>query len=237
MGDVERTLSRDVTVNWTLMCVKRWEAARGHGVGTRQEALEQQARGVVGAALRDTVGQIRINDESLFADLQQLDGMGQTLTGRVRLWRVAEARYFSSGRVEIRGELCLKDVLKPWLLQHAQKPPEHPAATSYTGVVLDARGLSFEMAVVPKILDDQGEVLYDGTLWSHAALSSLPVVYVSDAAAPQATRAGKAPLFIEVSQLKGSNFVLSASDADVFRRNFEGSLILGNATVVVVVDR
>ena len=87
----------------------------------------------------------------------------------------------------------------------------------------------------PAVYDDQGKLIYDGSIWSTAVLERAPVVYVGDPSDQGASRAGDNPLFLKAKSASGCTLYLSADSSNAFRP-FASSLAIGEGTVVVVVE-
>ncbi|MFT7520403.1 MAG: hypothetical protein ACI9MC_002548 [Kiritimatiellia bacterium] len=236
-ADVRVSLSSGASMNWTTMALEARSSKHGSGVAGRQQSSEQMARSALGPSLQTGIVEVMVSEGVHIADLQQDDALGGRLRNRVKLWAVSEARYYASGNVELLGELSVREYLKPWTLTVATRRPEMPVISEYTGVLLDARGLGVSPAFSPRILDEQGGVLYDGTLWTDAALDAVPVVYVGDLAHRAAARAGEHPMVFKVSRASGCDLVLDAADAEVYRRHLSGSVVVGEGRLVVVIDQ
>ena len=216
--------------------MERWAGGGAVGVGAKQEAVEQRLREQVGPALQDAILGVPLGSAGNLAALIDGSSMGTRLAHRVKLWSVVEARYLSSGRVEIMGAIDLQEFLRPWLIDNATTPPKHPAATSHTGVVVDVRGLGMHACFRPTIRDDEGKTLYDGSIWPGAVLETAPVIYVSDASDTAALRAGDTPLFVKGTSASGCSVDLDSSASEAFRP-FADSMAIGQGTVVVVIEK
>jgi hypothetical protein len=235
--DVIRNLSGGAEVNWTRMEVARWEEGRSFGVGGKQPAVEQQLRAKIGTVLKNAVLEVQVGLTDSIGDLIDGSPLGKTIKSRVNLWSVAEAIYYSSGRVRLKGAISLAEFLRPWVIENAVEPPEHPGATPYSGVVVDARGLGLVPCFSPVIKDSEQKVLYGGEVWKSVAIKTTPVQYVADAADPRASkRAGSNPWFLTPSYVSGCQVFLDNEQSEHFRRNLHRSIILGEGRLVVVVE-
>lgn len=234
--DVVQELGGGATMNWTALDIEVRASSTQYGVGATQAATEQRARQQVGPALRDHVARIRVTSADTLGQLQDQGAFGGALTDRVRLWSVGEATYTASGRVDLLAQLPLDELLRPWTLQRARTVPPRPVATDYTGLVVDARAVGVAPAFAPRLLAPDGQVLYDGFLWRERALERAPVVWVSDLAHPESSRAGFDPLFVEAVSARGSDLVIDAADAAVVEASLVDALPLGFGTVVVLVE-
>ncbi|MBW1876771.1 MAG: hypothetical protein JRJ84_00265 [Deltaproteobacteria bacterium] len=233
--DVRQALSRDVAVNWTRLTVEVTSGARGWGVTATTKALEHTARRKIGPDITWGARRVRVATDVTVDDLRHDPELGDAVEARIERWVVSEARYYTSGRVELTGELSLQELLKPWALSVALLAPEQEGRRGYTGLVVDARGTGATPAYAPRILHGD-EVLYSGAMWDDVALFQTPVVYVPDPAHPAAARAGEKPLVVRAERAMETDLVIGDEDFIRFRTGFHDVRVLGEGTVVVVLD-
>ncbi len=233
--EVRTRLGSQVEVDWTHMAIESSAGARGFGVGATPRAVEQQARREVGPGILQGVGRVRLTHDLTVADIAQQPEVWEAVQSRVSRWSVREARYYASGKVELVGSLSLQELLKPWTLHRAVPAPEGPQPT-YSGLLLDARGSGAEPAFSPRLLTESGEVLWEAVVWEEHALEEVAVVYVSEASDPAATRAGDKPMVLRCAASQGPDLILDSDQAVRFRTGLSGARILGEGTVVVVLD-
>lgn len=234
--DVVRSTSGGAHINWSRLQIEASASAAGSGVGVRQEASEQQARRRISPAIAAASQAIDVRPGLSSEDLLDDPTLGPTLKNRVKLWAVSEARYYASGLVHLEGRLPLDLYLRPYLLQVAGPRPDSPTATMYTGLVVDARGTGASPALCPRLLDDRGDELWDGSVWRESVLDASPVAWISDPAHPVAARAGEHPLVVKVARASGASLTLGASDARAVKRHLIGSSAMNEGSVVVVID-
>jgi len=234
--DVVESLGGGVTINWTTMSLRVSAEAHGRGVDSSQKTVEQQARSLAEPALSAAIGQVQVDAQNTCGDLMEEKAYRLPIQARLARWSVVEARYYSSGKIEIDGELPLREVLIPWTIEHAKAPPPLGEKPDTTGVVVDARGLGVKPAFSPKLLSEKGEVLYDGGLWVDVGHTALPVVYVSSELHPAVSRAGEHPLSLKAASARGVDLVLADGDVRRFQQEFKGTRLLGEGRVILVVD-
>lgn len=231
-ADVVQELGEGVQVNWTTLQIEIDASAHSPAVASLK-AVEQLARREVEAAVQHNVGGIHVTSEQQLLQLLSEDTLGPALRARTSRWIVREATYGTSGRVWLRAELSLQDVLKPWVLQRAQPrgaalQPEGP----YTGLIVDVRGQRARPAYAPRILDAEHHVLFDAQLDETRAVTEPPFLFVSDPAHPAAARAGARPLIVVATLAQRTDLVLSSADAE--RVSGAGELLRRGGVVVVV---
>ncbi|MBN2799200.1 MAG: hypothetical protein JXX28_08655 [Deltaproteobacteria bacterium] len=234
--DVREVLRPGVTMNWTTLTLEAEAADRGYGVGSSRAAVEQNVRRAIGPSIMGGAMDLRLDPRNTLADVELLDkAVFEQVRLRLSGWKVTEARYYTSGRVDLRGELSVQELLKPLSLSRAQPAPEGEQP-SFTGWVIDARGLEVKKVIFPRVLDDQGAVIWQASLWEPDALRALPVIYVSSPTAGATAIAGANPLVVEAEWARGGEPALSAADTIRFHTGLEGARVLGEGRVVVVVD-
>ena len=233
---MRRDLASGVVVNWTGLTLEAEGSARGHGTEDT-EAIEQLARREVDLAIRQGAERLKLSEDVLLASLMEDSPLGNALVSRLPRWEVAEGRYYTSGKVELRATLSLQDLLKPWTLSQARHLPPDDGARSGgpTGLVVDARGVEVEPRWSPRILAEDGAEVLVIRMWEDDAVNEPPLVWVSDPADPAAARAGAGPLFVRAVGADGTAVVLGAEDAAALR-DFATARPLGEGRVVLVVD-
>lgn len=230
-------------VDWTaLRLLASAKGVPSSGLLVNLETLEGDARSRLGPRMLALAREVRVTSAMTAGDLLDgRDAVADRLDDNLRLWEVYEARYYTSGGVELEGALPLHPWLRPALVSLAKgKDRGAPATDPTTGLVVDARGLDVEPAVAPRLLDAAGSELYGlGTVTVMAAGQRAPVVYVADPAdAAAAKRAGAQPLFVRaVATRDGCDLVLEAGDVTRLNMAAQGASFLLQGNVVVVVDR
>lgn len=265
---VEKTSSG--SVNWT----SGWVKATGIGVppqnaGPAGKALAQRAAFSVAVRnLLEVVKGVRIDAATLVENyIVQNDVIKSQVSGFVKGAQIEKTIESPDGSVEVFVKAPLwgvNSLYDPFLDQMGvqdQKLPPEPASESYTGLVIDARGLGVKPACFPAVLDDKGEVVYgpkmvdraaaqkDGMVHYMAApkgadLSSLLgegayVIRPVQSAPPAPPRSGRVPLKIKGGDKAGAlkaNIIISSDDAKKIRDDATLSVALKRSRVTVVTD-
>ncbi|MBM4122612.1 MAG: hypothetical protein FJ249_08470 [Nitrospira sp.] len=123
----------------------------------------------------------------------------------------------------------------------APPAPSSQAAPSYTGLIVDARGLNLKPALAPRLLDDQGKELYaGGILTREQAVEAGVAGYAKDmVAGSRQSRVTDNPLIVKgvrVSGTKGTDVVLNADAVKAIQQSEPTSRYLQQARVVMVYD-
>ena len=147
--------------------------------------------------------------------------------------------------VSMRLAGALADLILPKsiLTISTVKQPQEPErkGESFTGLVVDCRGVALQPAMVPLIVDEEGEVVYGPAFASrdHAAEKGL-VSYVRDfAAAKNHPRVGPRPLGVKglrALKARPCDIMISQADAAKIRRLASNLGFLHQCKVLVVVD-
>lgn len=258
------------SVNWT----SGWVKATGIGVppagaGSSGKALAQRAAFSVAVRnLLEVVKGVRIDSATLVENyIIQNDVIKSQVSGFVKGAQVEKTVGSPDGSVEVFVKAPLwgvNSLYDPFLDQMGvqdQKLPPEPAEESYTGLVIDARGLGVKPACFPAVLDDKGETVFgpktvdraaaqkDGMVHYMAApkeadLSSLfddgaYIIRPVQAKPPAPPREGRKPLKIKGGDKAGAlkaNIIISSEDAKKIRDDSALSVALKRSKVVIVTD-
>ncbi len=127
----------------------------------------------------------------------------------------------------------------------APPPPSEsrpaPSAGTYSGLIVDARGLGLKPALVPRLFDEQGQELYVGDVLSRdQAVQNGVAGYSKDlVAASRQDRVTDNPLIVKgvrAAGSKGTDVILNADGVQKIRQTESQSQYLKNARVVLVYD-
>lgn len=112
------------------------------------------------------------------ADAQDIPRVVSAINGVVNSARVCKTKFYADGGVDVAISIPLTGAI-------ADSDDESvgsevaTGASPYTGLIVDARALSFEPALIPRLLGDEGQILFDGRHLRRAVLDvGLPVRYV-----------------------------------------------------------
>lgn len=225
-------VGRGLLVDWSTLVVEV-DAGSYRAGAQATKAVEQSARLAIDDRLEDGLGVVRVANGVFVAELMEREDLGPSLEARRSRWRVAEATYTVSGKVDLHAQLSLQEFLKPYTLQRARPTPTSGEPGAFTGVIVDARGLGVVPAYLPTFLGPDGATLWEGELWDEDAVGQAPVVWVVDPAHPAAVRAGEAPLMIRAASAAGSTLSLDPKGAAAFRALLDEEAVAGGHVVIV----
>src|SRR5262249_48109118 len=150
-------------VDWTEGVVLSRASAtgttlRGAGAITGQAAVQAARQGLWGE-----LEQVRLDARQMLGPaVMQTEAQRQALEAFIAQAPVAETRYVSGGTVETAVQLPFAGQLTALLLSQpsAVMPDGEPRSeATHTGVVIDARGLAIQPALLPRIVDESGQSL------------------------------------------------------------------------------
>jgi hypothetical protein len=178
------------------------------------------------------------------------DAVSASIQGELNSIRaVDKPKYFSDGSVQVKLEASLRQVIPADLFAGPPRELGAPVSqgapvstsTSYTGLVLDARGLGVTPAMSPKVYDPDGREVYGSAFVSREfAVSQGVVGYVkSIEQAQQTDRVKGNPAVVKATEAKGPNkadLVVSKEDAEKLRTLSQQQTFMREARVMIVVD-
>ena len=120
-------------------------------------------------------------------------------------------------------------------------PPEGPVPGVFSGLIVDARCLDANPAMVPHIFDEKGQAVYGPAFVSRefAVQKGMAGYLTTIEDAEKSVRVGLKPLMAKGLKTEGPgrcDFVISNSDAAVLRKTSEHLLFLRKCRVVIVLD-
>lgn len=234
-------------INWTTMELEiTSHSDRDVGAwGAKDRRLqEQDALDRLTPMIEEAAKLIRVQPERLANDyLGPKKSPREAETARriddgLKGWRVKETRYLSNGGVEMDGVLELHRWLHHALLASAVGSPQPPNPDAPTGILVDAREVSFQPCFAPEIHTADGKVLVaPSSIHPEVLRKQAPVVYVRDPSDRAASeRTGKHPLFL-TAESGQSDCILILSKADSLllsgSTSFSGVVSTGKLVVVV----
>ncbi len=184
-------------------------------------------------------------DDELGTRLEAAKKINASLQGRLKnLQPIRGPEYLEDGSVRIRLATSLHEVLpRRWLTAEAPAPfsPGSGLLPTYSGLILDARGLNAAPALAPRLLDPAGMPAYTtGYVDRRYLLSQGAVGYLrSLKEAQNHPRVGNNPLILKPQGVSGPrqvDFVLSQKNADLLRRLHRRQDFLSQSRVLIVLD-
>lgn len=253
-GQVVQQIGTTGAVDWSNQVIKSTGIA---GVNPNVPISAQRAGAIEAAkriALRnaiETVKGMALNSEVTVQNAMTTnDEIRTKVDGFVRNFKTGDPRYLSDGSVEIDVEIAVKDIsdiILPKLMGQMITPAAPGAVTpapsptgSYTGLVIDARGLNLRPAMAPKVVDETGKEIYGTSYVGRDYAVKIGVVgYSKDVdQASKSDRIGGSPLVIKGIKASGTpngvDVVVSNNDAAIIGDT--GRQFMEQCRVMFVID-
>lgn len=211
---------------------------------------KNQAKASARQNLYDLIRNLKIDSKySVRGLIDQQDITQEALKRCLMRCRLVDISYLSNGSVKatvalrINGtfaELVLpKDILTIDTVLQPKRPLKK--AESFTGLVVDCRGLRIKPAMVPVIVDEDGGVVYGSAYVSRDyAVQQGMVSYVKDMTATQKNpRVAPRPLNVKgirTTKTGLSDIVISNADAAKIRGAASNLSLMQKCRVVIVLD-
>ena len=251
--DVETSVGSSGKIDWTTGVI----TAVGIGAPPAQPANAAQARAMAERAaqvvayrnLLEAVKGVRIDSTTTVENFMVTSDVIRTqVSGFVQGAMVMDKKYMSDGSVEVTVGMKLTGALADSLLPKA--PPAPPtgivatpgaAGQTFTGLIVDARGLGVRPAMAPKVLNEDGKEVY-GSAWINRdwAVREGMAGYLKDPLqAQQNPRVTDKPLLVKAIKASGDarvDLVISNADAAMLQGAAQNLSFLEKCKVIILVD-
>jgi len=249
------------SINWTSGII------RAIGVGAppenyygKPEARPMALRAAKMDAYRnilEVIQGVRIQSSTTVKNFMMADdSISAQVSGMVRGAQVAKQEYMSDGTVEVTLEMNLnggfaqlvlpEDIKQVEPIQSSTASSSTPsnqknAAVTYTGLVVDARGLDAKPAMSPRVLDENGQEVYGAAFVSreYAVQQGMSGYSKNIDAATENQRVTETPLIVKAIKTEGpgkTDFVINNTEASNLRGAPENLSFLKQCRVIIVVD-
>ncbi len=241
------------------------------GMGAGQKRLLAQRAAVADAyrQLAELLNGVQVDSETLVKDyVVESDIVRTKVSALIKGARLGKPRYMSDGTVEIDvmmgvfGQNSLSSVMIPEVIEKKQiKTMPYPQATpmpqatpeptvssqpvsgSYTGLIIDGRGLGLSPAMSPQILDVKGREIYIGDMpIDPDMVVNVGIVGYVDTlnSAKSNTRVGRNPLIIKAVKAGGrhkSDALVSHAEGDKIMAADQKTNFLSGSKVIFIIDK
>jgi hypothetical protein len=256
------------TINWSKGVVEtKGTALKPKNIRGRQEGRSKAVKEAIEVASRNlfnTLQEIPINADIKISHVTaKSEEIKNRLKALVKEATVTRRQYRSGGLVEVTLQMSLYGEFAQLMLPSEVKKIESVrpiragkasegtvlldesqrdcAPKCYTGVVVDARGTRFAPALVPRIVDENGDEVFGAAFASREfAVQRGMVGYTSDMGkAIKNPRVTDRPMTIKGLPTKGPGYgdiIVSVSDANRLRGNFNHLVFLKKCRVMIVLD-
>jgi len=202
-------------------------------------------------SLLDLVGRIRIDSRTSIKDLlSRAETLRHSLQELVRDLPVQSIRYRGNGRVELNLAVALSGALSELMLPqdirtidsvHQPRIPTPTTDQGFTGLVVDCPGVSARPAMVPKIFDEDDQLVYGPPYISreYAVKKGVAGYFRDVGAAQRDERVGPKPLTVKGIKTAAngpSDLIISNSDAARIRGTASNLKWLQRCKVLIVIE-
>ncbi len=227
-------------IDWSEMQLEVTVTSQ-HTTGAWQDRRlqEQDAHDQLTSIIDEVAADIEVSPGLTAGSLMSGSGvLADRLSDGLRRWGVEEARYHHSGGVALDGSLDLRTWLAPALIEQAGAA-DLPIDGEATGLLVDARGHRLTLTLSPELTTATGQrIMHVSAISEDTARMRTPVIYVRDPADPRAAaRAGEAPLFATVGEVRDGVMILDAASAGRLSAQSQLPALVAAGRVVVVVDQ
>lgn len=203
---------------------------------------------------------VRVDSSTTVKDfVVESDMINTQVDGLVKGGVVVDQQYMSDGTVEVRVRMPLygnlAQVMIPASIEKRKSvpPPEKPAAPApvvaappappmtYTGLVVDARGIAARPAMSPRIFDENGKEVYgSANVDREYAVQQGMSGYARDLTAAQSNqRVTNSPLTVKALKTSGAgkaDLIIANADAQQIRASAENASFMKKCRVMIVLD-
>jgi len=188
-------------------------------------------------------GETVVNNSMVESDVIRV-----TVEGTLRGFRtVGSPRYMEDGTVELDVEVSLAGKILGVLLPptgskqveyEGKEIPSNPSG-SYTGMIVDCRGLGVQYALSPRLLNESGEEVYGPDWVDRDTATEKGITQYGTQESEFASRVGNNPVKVKGMRAAGTNncdVIVSNADAVVLSSTDENLLFMDQCKVAFLVD-
>lgn len=231
-------------INWS----KKMVTATGSGAAKLQGSVAQARLGAERAAKLDalrnileTVQGIQVTGSRSANDMMSNGEIKTRISGMAQGFKIVETKYYSDGAVDVIVSMPIDENLTNALVERPKKTRKlsDAGAATYTGLIVNARGLGVVPSMAPRVLDESGKEVYGTEVVGEKGLKQGGIVGYAKAEEQARDRAGEKPLVVKALRLSDkakTDIVLANGDADKLRDPGANLSFLVDGNVVFLVD-
>ena len=238
-------------INWS----KKTVTATGSGVAPTKAAKDGEIaaarlmaeRAAKMDALRnilETVQGIQVTGTRNANDIMSNGDVKTRIEGMARGFKIVDTKYYSDGSVDVVVQMPIDENLTNALVEKpkAGKAPRvlnTAGPESFTGLVVNARGLGVVPSMAPRIVDESGKEVYAADVVTEKGMAQGGIASYEKTEEQSKERTGTKPLVIKALRLvdkSKTDIVISNGDADKLRAPNLNLSFLADGKVVILVD-
>jgi hypothetical protein len=200
---------------------------------------------------------VRVDSTTTIKDFTvESDVINTQVDGLVKGAVIVDQQYMSDGTVEVRIRMPLygnlSQVIIPASIEKRKdlRPPAAPVSPepaaagppmTYTGLVVDARGIAARPAMSPRVFDEDGKEVYgSANVDREYAVQQGMSGYARDLTAAQSNqRVTNSPVTVKALKTSGAgkaDLIISNADAQQIRASAENASFMKKCRVMIVLD-
>jgi hypothetical protein len=189
----------------------------------------------------ETVQGIQVSGSRSAADIMSNGEIRTRVQGMAQGFKVVDTRYYSDGSVDVIVQMPIDENLTNTLVERPKKARKvsSEGAATWSGLVINARGLGVQPSMAPRIVDENAKEIYGTEVVSDKGLKQGGIVGYAKTEGQLADRVGDKPLVVKALKLADkskTDIVISNADADKLRDPNTNLSFLADGKVVLLVD-
>jgi len=236
-------------INWS----KKTVTATGSGASTLKDGNVAQSRLMAERAAKldalrnivETIQGIQVTGARNAGDIMSNGEVKTRVQGMAQGFKVVDTKYYSDGSVDVIVQMPIDENLTNALVEKP-KPSAKPARKlntdgpeSYSGLVINARGLGVTPSMAPRVVDESGKEVYGAEIVSEKGLQQGGIASYAKIDDQAKERTGAKPMVIKALRLvdkSKTDVVIANGDADKLRDPNTNLSFLADGKVVILVD-
>ena len=237
-------------INWS----KKTVTATGSGAATLKDGNVAQARLMAERAAKmdalrnivETIKGIQVTGTRNASDVMSNGEVKTRIEGMVQGFKVVDTKYYSDGSVDIIVQMPIDENLTNALVEKPKAASKAPARKlntdgpeSFTGLVINARGLGLTPSMAPRVVDESGKEVYGAEIVSEKGLQQGGIASYAKNDDQAKERTGNKPMVMKALRLaekSKTDIVIANGDADKLRDPNTNLSFLADGKVVILVD-
>lgn len=191
----------------------------------------------------ETLQGVQVDGSRNLGDMMSNGTIRAKITGQAKRFKIVDQRYYSDGSVDVVVQMPIDNELTSALNVRSKKKSKlnTKGSETFTGLIVNARGLGLTPSIVPRILDEKGKEVYGASVVSDEGMKQGGIAsYVQkEEAAKDEGLVGKSPLVLKAIRLdkkSKTDLVITNADAAKLRDKTLNQSFLANGKVVIITD-
>jgi hypothetical protein len=231
-------------INWS----KKVVTATGSGAANMKDNVAQARLMAERAAKLDalrniveTIQGIQVTGSRSANDIMSNGEVKSRISGMAQGFKVVDTKYYSDGSVDVIVQMPIDENLTNALVERPKKQHKvnEAGAASFTGLVINARGLGLTPSMAPRVVDESGKEVYGTEVVSDKGLKQGGIVGYAKQDDQAKDRTGDKPMVVKALRLADkskTDVVIANGDADKLRDPNSNLSFLSDGKVVILVD-